>query len=268
LNSLFELLGLSAWKPILTALLLPPVPLLVTTLMSARMIRARRHFGWPLLLISLVLLWMSCCTISAQLLTRYVLHPPAALSAERIAELKAQNKQPIAIVVLGSGLEPYAPEYGVGNLSATSVERLRYGIWLSRQTGLRLGFSGGVGWAQPDAVPEARLAGRIAAEEFGLPLTWMEDSSRDTRQNAGHSIALLHAAGIRHIVLVTNGWHMPRALDDFEAAAAGQNIRIEPAPMGMARTADLPLLMWLPSGPGMLDVQRALHEILGRLAGA
>jgi uncharacterized SAM-binding protein YcdF (DUF218 family) len=267
LNSLFALLGFASWKPILTALLLPPVPLLATTLLAARLILSRRGLGWLVMVLSIALLWLSACTASAQLLSRYLLHPPAAMSMERIAELKTMAKQPIAIIVLGGGLEPYAPEYGVGNLTPTSVERLRYGVWLSRQTGLRLGFSGGVGWGQPDAVPEARIAARIAAEEFGLPLSWIEDNSRDTHENAARSVALLRQAGIRHIVLVTSGWHMPRALANFQQAANGE-LRIEAAPMGLARTAELPSLIWIPSSTGFTEVRHVLHELLGRLAGA
>jgi uncharacterized SAM-binding protein YcdF (DUF218 family) len=215
------------------------------------------------------LLWFSACTGSAQLLSQYVLRPPAALSAERVKALKASStKTPTAIVVLGGGLEPYAPEYGVSNLYSVSLERLRYGVWLSRETGLPLGFSGGVGWAQPEAKPEAQVAAQIAANDFGRPLKWIEDNSRDTRENAARTIALLRPAGIKHIVLVTNGWHMPRALHAFETAAAGSEIRIEAAPMGLARSTETPALRWIPSSKGTTDVRNIVRELLGRVAGA
>ena len=61
--------------------------------------------------------------------------------------------------------------------------------------------------------------------EFGRPLKFVEDDSRDTRENAARTLALLRPIGIRHIVLVTHGWHMPRALKAFETAAAGSGIR-------------------------------------------
>ncbi|MEO6031861.1 MAG: hypothetical protein ABIP61_08180, partial [Burkholderiaceae bacterium] len=112
-NSLFGLLGIESWKPILTALLLPPVPLLVLVLIGARLILPRRGLGWLLVLISVVLLWLSACTGAAQLFERFVLHPPAALSLERIQQLKSEaTGKPAAstaIVVLGGGLEPFAP---------------------------------------------------------------------------------------------------------------------------------------------------------------
>jgi uncharacterized SAM-binding protein YcdF (DUF218 family) len=267
LNSLLIFFGIESWKPVLTALLLPPVPLLVMMLIGARLILPRRGLGWFVILTSVALMWLSACTGTARALSRFVLHPPAALSVDRIKELKSQAKSPIAIMVLGGGLEPYAPEYGVSSLQHHSLERLRYGLWLGRETGLPVGFSGGVGWSQPEGMPEARVAAQIAASEFGRPLKWIEESSRDTRENAGRSVALLKKSGIKHIVLVTSGWHMPRARAAFEAAAAGE-LRIEAAPMGLAQNVEMPALSWIPTGDGASDVRAILRELLGRVAGA
>jgi len=259
--------GIEAWKPVLTALLLPPVPLLLLMLIGARLILPRRGLGWFVIVFSVTLMWLSACTGTAQLLSQFALHPPAAMTSDRIKELKT-TKASTAIIVLGGGLEPFAPEYGVSSLSYASLERLRYGVWLSRETGLPLGFTGGVGFAQPDAKPEAQIAAQIAASEFGRPLRFVEDNSRDTRENAARTIALLRPIGVKHIVLVTHGWHMPRALKAFETAAAGSDIRIEVAAMGLARNTETQALQWLPSSKGFSDVRSILRELLGRLAGA
>jgi len=178
-----------------------------------------------------------------------------------------QAKKPVAIVVLGGGTEPFAPEYGVSSLHALSLERLRYGVWLAGQTGAPIAFSGGVGWAQGEATPEAKVAARIAAEEFARPIKWLEDQSRDTRENASRTAALLKPAGIQHIVLVTHGWHMPRALRAF-VEAAGPAVKVEPAPMGLARRQIRPALDWMPSSRGFTEMRQVLREWLGRLAGA
>jgi len=267
LNSLLIFLGIESWKPVLTALLLPPVPLLLMMLIGARLILPRRGLGWFVIALSVMLLWFSNCTGTAQLLSQFALHPPSALSADRIKELKAEAKGPVAIMVLGGGVEPYAPEYGVSNLGYRSLERLRYGLWLGRETGLPVGFSGGVGWGQADGTPEARVASQIAATEFGRPLKWVEENSRDTRENAARSVTLLRKAGIKHIVLVTHGWHMPRSVAAFEAAAAGE-MRIEAAPMGLAQRTDLPVLEWIPTSDGTTRVRSVLRELLGRAVGA
>ena len=267
-NSFFVLLGIESWKPILAALLLPPVPLLLMVLIGARLILPRRGLGWFVILLGIALLWITSCLGAAQFASRLFLQPPPALSFDRIKALKAevQAKRPIAIVVLGGGMEPYAPEYGISNLRHGSLERLRYGIWLGRETGAPVAFSGGIGHAQIDAMPEARIATRIAAQDFGRPLKWIEDSSRDTRENALRSLALLRPAGIDHIVLVTHGWHMPRALRAFREAA-GSGVQVEAAPMGLAKGGEAPLLLWMPSSTGYTEMRNVLHELMGLTAG-
>ena len=268
MNNVLVLLGIEAWKPVLSALLLSPVPLLLMVLIGARLIAARRGLGWTMVLSGIALLWLGACTGTAALLTEYALRPPPPLSAGRIGALKAQAGPHDAIVVLGAGMERYAPEYGAADLKPLTQARLRYGIWLSRQTGLALAFSGGVGWGTDDATTtEAHLAAQTAEREYGRALTWLEDQSRDTRENGARSVALLKAAGIRHIVLVTHNWHMPRSLRAFEAAARG-TIRIEAAPMGQAWDRDPSPLRWVPSGRGALEVYYRVHECFGLLAGA
>ncbi len=269
MNSVFVTLGLESWKPLLAALLLPPVPFLVLILIGARLMLPRRGLGWLLIIASVALLWLSACSGAARAVGHFLVRPPAALSFDRIRELRAevQAKQPVAIVVLGGGVETFAPEYGVSSLRPRTLERLRYGTWLARETGAPIAFSGGVGWAQSDATPEARVAGKIAAEEFSRPIKWLEEESRDTRENASHTIALLRPAGIRHIVLVTHAWHMPRAMRAFTEAAGG-DITIEAAPIGLARRVESPELAWIPSADGFSEMRNVLREAVGRAAGA
>jgi uncharacterized SAM-binding protein YcdF (DUF218 family) len=270
LNSLLVLLNIESWKPVLTALILPPAPLLLLLLVGARLMLPRRGLGWLVILLSVSLLWLSACAGTGQLLTQFVLRPPPAMSASRVAELKAdvRARRPLAIVILGGGLEPFAPEYGVSNLSPDSIERLRYGLWLSRETGASVAFSGGVGWADAGSgTPEAQIATRIAAQEFGRPIKWIEDQSRDTRENAARSVAMLREAGIDHAILVTHGWHMPRARHAFEQAAGG-TIRIEPAPVGLVVHPPTSALTWLPTSEGASSVRAVLRELLGSAVGA
>ncbi len=272
MNSLLTLLGIEAWKPILVALALPPVPFLLMVLVGARLILPRRGLGWLVILLSVAGLWLSACTGTARLLETLVFKAPPALTRDRIGELKAQVKSdgkaaPVAIVVLGGGKENYAPEYGISSLSATSLERLRYGLWLARETGAPVGFSGGTGWSQNEGAPESEIAARIATQEFNRPLRWTEADSRDTRSNASGMVAVLKPLGVKHVLLVTHGWHMPRAVAAFERASGGA-MAIEPAPMGLAQRVDSPALDWLPTPGGLTRVHALLREALGRLAGA
>lgn len=271
MNDLVALLGLTSWKPVLGMLLLPPVPLLLLVLLGVRLVLPRRGLGWLVVLTGVTLLWLSCCTGSARLLAPWLLHPPAALAPERIEALReaVRAKQPVAILVLGGGSRRLAPEYGVGDLSAISLERLRYGIWLARQTGAPLAFSGGVGHGVRDgeAAPEAQLAARIAEQEFGRPLKWTEDRSRDTRENAAYAVPMLKDQGIRQVVLVTHQAHMTRALRAMEQVAGGAP-SFEAAPVGVAHGSLASAALWLPSREGFASVHIVLHEALGLLFGA
>jgi len=267
-NDLVLALGLEGWKPLLAALLFPPVPFLAVALAGARLMFRRRGLAWLLVLLGLAGVWFSCTGVVGDGLTRWLLRPPPALTAAQTAELRRAPRT--AIVVLGGGRRALAPEYGVATLTPRGLERLRYGLWLGRETGLPVAFSGGLAPGSEPGPTEAAIAERIAAREFGRPLRWTEDASRDTRENAIRSVALLAPQGIDHIVVVTHAYHMRRAMRNFEraVAAAGVTMRLTAAPMDVPPRVEMKVLDWLPSPSGFAQTQLALHEGLGLLAGA
>jgi uncharacterized SAM-binding protein YcdF (DUF218 family) len=266
MNEILFALGIETWKPILASLLLPPVPLLVLVLLGTWMVMRRRLLGGFVVLLAVVGLWLSCTEGAGQFLSRALLQPQHALSEPEIAALKKAPRT--AIVVLGGGRNLLSPEYGLSSLKPRTMERLRYAMWLARETALPVAFSGGVGHESTPGPSEAEIAGRIAEREFGRGLRWLEGESRDTHENAYKTVALLQPQGIEQIVLVTHGYHMRRALKNFHSAADGRNIKIVAAPMGLAPIAHGQIGDWLPSTDGFEDTWIALHEWLGRLAGA
>ena len=268
MNELLLTLGLEGWKPLLTTLVMPPVPFLLITLAGARFMFRRRLLAWLLVFLGSLGIWLSCTTAIGHLLSQGLLQPPRVLNRGDIAELKRAPKT--AVVVLGSGRRALAPEYGVSTLKARSVERLRYGIWVSRETDLPLAFSGGIGHGAPDGNTEAEIAARITEREFGHKLRWREDRSRDTRENALFTVALLQAQGIEHIVLVTHDYHMKRSLKNFTQAVptGGVALRLTAAPVGVRAGGPLIAGDWLPTVEGFEHTRTVLHEWLGLLAGA
>ncbi len=272
MNELFLMLGIESWKPVLSSLLLPPVPLLLLTLVGARMILWRRGWGWLLVLLATAGLWLGACSAVGEWLQRSLLVPPPVLSAERIGALRqvVSVRPAVAVVILGGGREAVAPEYGVASLSPLALERLRYGIWLGRQTGAPLMFSGGLGHAAQPGRSEAEVAAEIALREFGRALRWTEARSRDTRENAQFAVATLRELNLEQVVVVTHGWHMPRALRAFEEACvrAGVNWQLVPAPMGMASRVESPTLRWVPSSEGFLLVRAVVREKMAWWLGA
>ena len=268
--------GLGQLKPVLSALLLPPTPFLALALAGAGLARGRPRTARVLIVLACVGVWLCSCVGAARWMEESWLSLPAPLDAAQRTQLKARAAagERIAIVVLGGGVNPQAPEYGGADLAGSSLLRLRYGLWLGRQTGIPVAASGGVGWGASSSgiQPEASRMAEVAQAEYGTPLRWIEASSRDTHENAVNTVALLRAAGVHEIVLVTHATHLPRALREFRAAAAldaasasSPSVRVTPAAMGQAWPADSPLLRWLPSSEGASRVHAALHEVLAKL---
>jgi len=266
MNDLILTLGLEAWKPVLSTLVMPPVPLLLLVLVGARLMFRRRLLAWLLILLAVLGLWASCTTALGHGLRLWLLPVPPALMDRQVAELKRAPKT--AIVVLGGGRRLLAPEYGMSTLHERSIERLRYGLWLAKETSLPVAFIGGVGHGAPPGPAEAEIAARIAEREFGRPLRWTETESRDTRENAVRTLALLEPLGIEQIVLVTHGYHMPRAMLNFQRASAGKRMTLVAAPMGMPAAGALRASDWLPTVDGFETTRLVLHEWLGRWMGA
>jgi uncharacterized SAM-binding protein YcdF (DUF218 family) len=268
MNQLLLSLGIESWKPALGALLLPPVPFLVMVLVGAVLTARRALLGWALVLLACAGIWLSTTTAVAHHLQRSLLKPPPVLQPAQVAALRRAPQT--AIVVLGGGRTPLAQEYGTSQLHPRSIERLRYGVFLARQTGLPMAFSGGVGWGGREGASEAAIAGRTAETELGFKIRWQEAESRDTRQNAARTVSLLREQGVQHIVLVTHDYHMPRASRAFRqaVAAAGVPMQLTPAPMGVGPDGPLRAGDWLPSLSGAEETRIVLHEWLGLLSGA
>ena len=254
---------LGSLKPILTSLVMPLAFLPLAGLLGLLgLIGAtkRKRGGWLLFTLAFVALWLLSCQGTAVWLARTALpqYPPVTLS-----QLKTMQVQ--AIVVLGAGTYPEAPEYGTAQLGPFTAARLRYGIWLSRQSGLPVAFSGGIGWAAGTHVKdsEAELAARVALEDYGVTLRWLENQSRDTAENAQLVTALLKRDGIERIALVTDALHMPRALLEFKRTTG---LVITPAPTGYVLPDKSGVLQWLPSINGLSGSTRLIHEVLGLAA--
>lgn len=245
-------------------LLLPPAPLIGLAAAAGLLMRRHRRAGAALLAASLLGLWFTCTDGAAQWLALNIVKAPPALSPAAIEGLRAQQAQhhDVGVLVLGGGVRRFSPEYDGPSLNTITAERFKYGVWLARQLNAPLGFSGGIGWsARHKGLTEASVVERTAREDFKLPLRWAEGRSRDTRENAALSLALLKADGVKTLVLVTHDLHMPRAERAFVAAAGGA-MTIVVAPVGLERDAMSELGDWMPSGEGFSRVRYAVYEWL------
>ena len=247
---------LSLFKPLLTALVLPPASLLLLALMGLVLAWRRKRRGLLLCAAALAALWLLSCQGTAVWLASTVLPQYLPATAAQLTTTQVQ-----AIVVLGGGAYPQAPEYGAAQPNPETAARLRYGVWLSKRSGLPIAFTGGTGWASQgmQAVPEALIADRVAQQDYGVKLRWLESQSRDTAENAQALVPMLKRDGIQRIALVTDALHMPRSVLEFER----QGMTVIPAPMGFVLPTRSGLLLWLPSADGMATMTRTWHELLG-----
>jgi uncharacterized SAM-binding protein YcdF (DUF218 family) len=263
---------LEALKPWIAALVLPPVPLLLLVLFGARTVGRQGLLGWPIVVIGCAGLYLMHTPWAAVALKQAITRPPPALGEAAIAELKRSARgEPsrTLVVVLGAGGRPTAPEYGVSTLKPLSVERLRYGIWLAKEAGLPVAYSGGVGHAQTEGPAEADIAARIAEREFGRKLVLAEAQSRDTSENASRTLKALEGSGVQRLVLVTHDFHMRRAIANFERAASRSNVRPElvAAPIAVRTPGPLVAGDFVPDHAAFQTTRLVLREGLALLAG-
>jgi len=253
------MIALGELKPVLTTLLLPPASLLLLAGLGLLLAARKKAGGLLLAFVAAALLWLLSCHAVAVWLAQNLLPQQTALS---VAALKSSGAQ--AIVVLGGGVHPVAPEYGEPQASAAATLRLRYGAWLARQTGLPVAFAGGLGWgaAGEQVASEGEVARRAAQQDYGLALRWVDDQSRDTAENGRFLRTLMQKDKVQRIALVTHAWHMPRAVGAFERAG----FIVVPAPMGFILPSRNGVLQWLPSADGLGTSQLVLKEWLGLLA--
>jgi uncharacterized SAM-binding protein YcdF (DUF218 family) len=236
-------------KSLLVVMLLPPVNLVFAILAGAALLRRFPRIARWLITVAALLLLVLAMPVVAGLLLR-------ALEND-LPMAPPPGKPPGAIVILGGDvthIEGAPPGVTVGGLT---LERLRAGAALERKTHLPILVSGGV--VGVDAPPIALLMQESLTQDFQVPVRWTEDRSGDTWENAQDSAAILRAAGIDSIYVVTHSWHERRALMAF--AAAGITATAAPTPLDSPATP-IPTDI-VPSAKSWETSYYALHEWIG-----
>jgi uncharacterized SAM-binding protein YcdF (DUF218 family) len=256
-----------AWlKGLISSLLLPPAGPLLVALIGAWLMQrascARARAGRRLLTVGLLSAWLLSTSAVAEALIGWLEScSPPALTAEALAEKLREPSPPGAIVVLGGGVrhnERDWPWHEYPNMR--TLERLAFGALLARESGLPILVSGGTP-PERDA-SEAAMMARTLEASFGLKARWVEGRSRDTAENALESARLLHADGVRRVVLVTQAYHMPRA----RAAFAAAGLQVIAAPHGFSGNFEFDDWRSLIPSAGAVGLSwLATHETIGLL---
>lgn len=237
-------------KAVVKALVLPPTGLLLLALLGLALVSRRRRYGLAIACAGLAGLLALSIPMTAVLLTRSIEDsPPLDLQLARSAQ---------ALLILGGGTRRDAAEYGGDTLGRRTLERVRYGARVARQTGLPVMVTGGSVYG---GETEAKLMREALEGEFGVPVRWAEARSRTTHENAAFSAEILRSAGIDRIVIVAHGVDMARARAEFEY----HGLQVIAAPTGIASRDFGGPIDYLPSMAGLAGSYDAVYEIIALL---
>ena len=251
-------MSIPGWQEIIVLLLLPPGSLILIAVLGFLIYSKWTWAGSAVIVTALALLIALSLPRTGQQLMASLEAYASPLNAYGLDQARKDAK---AIVVLAGGRYANAPEFGGDTVSRPTLERLRYGVYLHRQTELPLLVSGGS--AGGEKISEAELMQQVLEQDYKLAANWQEKYSRNTFENALESAELLRAASIEHVILVTHGYHMRRAIWSFEQ----MGIKVTAAPTGFTTLGyrGRTVHAYLPSAGGLYLSSLALREHLGYL---
>jgi len=237
----------------LKSLVLPPGGIILLLLLGFLLVKG--VLGRLFVFTGLVALTLLSLPVVAERLIAG-LEPYPALKPAQLSHAIAD-----AIVILGAGRYSWAPEYGGDTIGPRTLERVRYGAFLHRHTGLPVYVTAGS--PPEEGTPLGQLMARVLEEECGIKVAGVEDRSRTTWENAELSAPMLRRDGVRRVLLVTHAWHMPRAVETFRRTG----LRVIPAPTAFLHreNAEGRYTDWLPSPSAFGLSYYAIHEYLGQV---
>lgn len=238
-------------KKIFSAFILPPTSLILLAFVGLWLRRRHPKTGQALAMLSLTTLLILSLPITGNALLHSLETTPP------ITEAQLNDIQ--AIVVIGGRMNPKAPEYGYQDtINRMSLERIRYAAYLQHLTNKPILVSGG---APIGGKPEADAMAEILKQEFHATAIWVENSSNDTAENARYSANILKQQDITKIALVSQAWHLPRAMALFQR----QGLIVYPAPTGFSVEDTEALAQWLPKANALDKSSMAIREWIAML---
>jgi uncharacterized SAM-binding protein YcdF (DUF218 family) len=238
------MLMLLRFKLLLKSAILPPTGPLLLAILGVILLRRRPRLARACLILGLGSLWLLSTPMVCNALSALAEHYPAL-------DLRSASGAQAIVILGGGGERALAPEYGGPAAEPLMLERLSYGAYVARKTGLPILVTG--------FRTEAPAMQGTLLRNFGIDPRWVDGASFDTFQNAANSARLLEPEGIRRIILVTHATHMWRSVHEFTAAG----LEVIPAPMGMVAPSEFELSYYLPNADALPRSVAAVYELLG-----
>lgn len=237
-------------------LLMPPGILLLLLVLAWWFRRSRPRLAGVCFALGAGGFWLMSLPVAVQWGAKALEREPP-LAREEWATL-AQRAD--AIIVLGAGRERGDLAWGADQPTGVALERERYAARLAKASGLPILTSGGLHYGTPPS--EARLMADSLRDDFGVTVRWQEERSRTTWENAQFSAEVLLPEGVKRVVVVTQAWHMPRAVWSFQKAG----FEVVAAPMGFLGVDNArPLAGWVPEFKSVWQSGMLLNEAAGQI---
>lgn len=236
-------------KIVAVLLVLPPVNLLLFAVVGLFLARYRPRIGWIVTTVSVA---------GLVLLSMHAVTTPMLSALERNLPMQPPADAPPAAIVVLSGDSLASPSVPGGfTVGGLTLRRLQTAASLHRKTGLPILVTGG---SVPRHAPAlADLMAQSLRVDFRVETRWQERKSLDTWENARFTAEVLKDAGVSSIYLVTDAWHMRRALLAFEQTG----LRVTAAPNPLQRPLSLTVTDFIPTVSSWTVAYFALHEWIG-----
>lgn len=238
--------------------LLPPMLNILLILVGLWLMRRWRRLGLSLITLGCLSLYLfSTKWFSTQLLQSVEVYPVLNYNQHDTIEQQIRAR-PTAIVMLGSSHTGFVAEYGTSQLDTSAMRRANYAVWLAKKLNLPMLATGGSN--SENKASHAYAVAEYTAEHLNFELRWQEGKARTTYDNARYTKAMLADEGINQIILVTQSFHMRRAVALFEAL----NFEVIPAPVDYSQPWGAGNIhAWIPTLSAYENSYRALHEHIG-----
>jgi len=235
---------------IVEVLVLPPALLIWVGLLIRMLVVIRPRIFSRLFLLSLLATFLlSVPAVSQRLIDAFQDDFPALEKVPPAADV---------IVVLGAGHLPGGREYGMdGQPGPVMLQRLVYAAHLAKNHGLPVIVS------EARTRHERRLNSHTDADflrnVLGVEKVIAEGRASSTFENAKFTAPMLK--NYRQPLLVTNYWHMARAMESFMYFG----VKPVAAPTGWDAQSPLKAAYWnwIPHPEALAQSYRALHELFG-----
>ena len=233
-------------------LFMPPGLFITLLLLTILFIRHGRMVKRLLVMQIIIIYVLSISTTTHHLYSLLETVPPLTQASIK----KLDND---VIIILAGGIQSRAKEYdNKPDVGYFTLQRLRYGARLQKQTGVPVIVTGGI---ERNDITEAELMKQVLQQEFEITADiFVEQQSTSTMENARFSKVIMSQHNFTRPLLVTSAFHMPRALLAFKPVIDN----ITPAPMGfMHSEIDYIPGDFIPNSKSLWQNYLALHELIG-----